>query len=85
MFTDYLLFILGDLNMTLLMNTTVSSVSSIISNGTEVVIVSDNSTSNDSDDIPPTFLQTTGAQVISGVFVWFALFLTCHQVRKNSC
>ncbi len=63
------------------MNTTVSSASSVINNGTEVDIVSDNSTNNDSIDVPPTFLQTTGAQVISGVFVWFALFLTCHQVK----
>ena len=63
------------------MNVSVSSVSSAVANGTEIDIVSDNSTNNDSLDLPPTFLQTTGAQVISGVFVWFALFLTCHQVN----
>ena len=30
--------------------------------------------------IPPIFLQTTAAQTISGVFVWTALLITCHQV-----
>lgn len=69
------------MNLTM-MNMSVSSVSSAVANGTEIDIVSDNSTNNDSLDFPPTFLQTTGAQVISGVFVWFALFLTCHQVNS---
>lgn len=26
------------------------------------------------------FLQTTTAQVVSGIFVWAALFITCQQV-----
>lgn len=30
----------------------------------------------------PIFLQTRAAQVIAGVFVSVALFLTCQQVRK---
>lgn len=35
-------------------------------------------------DVPkegtPIFLQTRAAQVIAGIFVWVALFLTCQQV-----
>jgi hypothetical protein len=27
------------------------------------------------------FLQTKTAQVLAGVFVWIALFITCQQVR----
>lgn len=29
----------------------------------------------------PIFLQTTAAQVIAGLFVWTAVFVTCQQVR----
>lgn len=29
----------------------------------------------------PMFLQTRTAQVIAGIFVWAALFITCQQVR----
>lgn len=29
------------------------------------------------------FLQTKTAQVLAGLFVWAALFLTCQQVRTN--
>lgn len=36
------------------------------------------------DDKSPMFLQTKVAQIIAGVFVWVALFLTCQQVRTNS-
>lgn len=39
---------------------------------------------NDLADVPkegtPIFLQTRAAQVIAGIFVWIALFLTCQQV-----
>lgn len=28
----------------------------------------------------PIFLQTTAAQVIAGLFVWTAVFVTCQQV-----
>lgn len=28
----------------------------------------------------PMFLQTRSAQVIAGIFVWSALFITCQQV-----
>lgn len=27
------------------------------------------------------FLQTTAAQVIAGLFVWTAVFVTCQQVK----
>lgn len=29
----------------------------------------------------PIFLQTTAAQVIAGLFVWTAVFVTCQQVK----
>lgn len=29
----------------------------------------------------PIFLQTTAAQVIAGLFVWTAVFVTCQQVN----
>lgn len=29
----------------------------------------------------PIFLQTTAAQVIAGLFVWTAVFVTCQQVE----
>lgn len=32
----------------------------------------------------PIFLQTKAAQVIAGVFVWVALFLTCQQVFNHN-
>lgn len=39
---------------------------------------------SDLADVPkegtPIFLQTRAAQVIAGIFVWIALFLTCQQV-----
>lgn len=35
--------------------------------------------------IPPIFLQTTAAQTISGVFVWTALLITCHQIYLHLC
>lgn len=39
-------------------------------------------------DVPkegtPIFLQTRAAQVIAGIFVWVALFLTCQQVFNRS-
>ncbi|XP_022666749.1 transmembrane protein 184B-like isoform X1 [Varroa jacobsoni] len=35
------------------------------------------------DQQPPTFLQTTGAQAISGAFVWAALIITCHQIYQH--
>ncbi|XP_031835460.1 transmembrane endosomal protein isoform X2 [Nomia melanderi] len=31
----------------------------------------------------PIFLQTKAAQVIAGVFVWIALFLTCQQIYQH--
>lgn len=38
-------------------------------------------------DVPkegtPIFLQTRAAQVIAGIFVWVALFLTCQQVHLH--
>lgn len=30
------------------------------------------------------FLQTTAAQVIAGLFVWTAVFVTCQQVKYLS-
>lgn len=30
------------------------------------------------------FLQTTAAQVIAGLFVWTAVFVTCQQVNNFS-
>lgn len=64
--------------------TTPTNISGVDIDSTAADIVSDNSTFNVSDaDIPPTFLQTTGAQVISGIFVWVALFLTCHQIYQH--
>lgn len=41
--------------------------------------------SNETVIIPPIFLQTTAAQTISGVFVWTALLITCHQVLSFIC
>ncbi|KAL3238767.1 hypothetical protein MRX96_021800 [Rhipicephalus microplus] len=35
------------------------------------------------EDLPPTFLQTTGAQALSGAFVWTALIITCHQIYQH--
>ncbi|CAN7941867.1 unnamed protein product [Ixodes pacificus] len=35
------------------------------------------------EELPPTFLQTTGAQAISGAFVWTALIITCHQASAG--
>lgn len=35
------------------------------------------------EELPPTFLQTTGAQAISGAFVWTALIITCHQIYQH--
>uniref|UniRef100_A0A2R5L8T1 Putative seven transmembrane receptor n=2 Tax=Ornithodoros turicata TaxID=34597 RepID=A0A2R5L8T1_9ACAR len=35
------------------------------------------------EQLPPTFLQTTGAQAISGAFVWAALIITCHQIYQH--
>ena len=32
----------------------------------------------------PIFLMTSTAQTISGVFVWTALLLTCHQVTPQT-
>jgi len=29
----------------------------------------------------PIFLQTTACQVIAGLFVWTAVFVTCQQVK----
>ena len=29
------------------------------------------------------FLNTTAAQALSGIFVWSALLITCHQVSLN--
>lgn len=29
------------------------------------------------------FLNTTAAQAISGIFVWSALLMTCHQVSAS--
>jgi len=29
----------------------------------------------------PIFLRTTAAQVIAGLFVWTAVFVTCQQVK----
>ncbi|KAJ2943699.1 hypothetical protein O0L34_g16810 [Tuta absoluta] len=31
----------------------------------------------------PVFLQTLGAQVIAGIFVWCALFITCQQIYQH--
>lgn len=31
----------------------------------------------------PIFLMTSTAQTISGVFVWTALLITCHQVSRQ--
>jgi len=31
----------------------------------------------------PIFLQTTAAQVIAGLFVWTAVFVTCQQVKYS--
>ncbi|GIY09198.1 transmembrane protein 184B [Caerostris extrusa] len=76
---------MGDINVTDIVNmSAVSSLPMEIGNGTRDIVMDDNSTVNSSDvDVPPTFLQTTGAQVISGIFVWFALFLTCHQIYQH--
>ncbi|XP_055933008.1 transmembrane protein 184B-like [Argiope bruennichi] len=76
---------MGEINVTDLMNmSAVSPLPLEVDNGTRDVVMDDNSTVNGTDvDVPPTFLQTTGAQVISGIFVWFALFLTCHQIYKH--
>lgn len=35
------------------------------------------------EELPPTFLQTTGAQALSGAFVWTALIITCHQIYQH--
>lgn len=44
---------------------------------------------SDLADVPkegtPIFLQTRAAQVIAGIFVWVALFLTCQQVSVRFC
>jgi len=57
------------------------------SNATFVNTSSKMSTTTDVSDLAdvskegtPIFLQTRAAQVIAGVFVWVALFLTCQQV-----
>ncbi|CAG9088475.1 unnamed protein product [Plutella xylostella] len=31
----------------------------------------------------PVFLQTRSAQVIAGIFVWTALFITCQQIYQH--
>ena len=31
----------------------------------------------------PFFLMTSTAQTVSGFFVWTALLITCHQVRRD--
>lgn len=48
-------------------------------------------TLTDSDVIPQKiqatneiFLQTTAAQVIAGLFVWTAVFVTCQQVKYTN-
>ncbi|XP_054711230.1 LOW QUALITY PROTEIN: transmembrane protein 184B-like [Uloborus diversus] len=51
-----------------------------MSNGTGEVNDSNGTSNGTTLDVPPTFLQTAGAQAISGFFVWFALILTCHQI-----
>lgn len=35
------------------------------------------------EELPLTFLQTTGAQALSGAFVWTALIITCHQIYQH--
>ncbi|CAG2183256.1 unnamed protein product, partial [Oppiella nova] len=32
---------------------------------------------------PGIFLQSTSAKVISGAFVWIALFIACHQIYQH--
>ncbi|XP_076030653.1 transmembrane endosomal protein isoform X2 [Oratosquilla oratoria] len=36
-----------------------------------------------SPQVPLIFLQTTAAQTISGVFIWAALLITCHQIYQH--
>ncbi|CAN8002532.1 unnamed protein product [Ixodes hexagonus] len=63
-----------------------STVSTLTSSGLPALLGLMNVTENATvvlQDLPPTFLQTTGAQAISGAFVWTALIITCHQIYQH--
>ncbi|UYV81954.1 TMEM184B [Cordylochernes scorpioides] len=59
-----------------------------LSNVTEVMsstIPGDDNATNSSlpAEIQPLFIQTRAAHTISGIFVWAALLITCHQIYRH--
>ncbi|KAG7491929.1 hypothetical protein MATL_G00009610 [Megalops atlanticus] len=57
--------------------------SSVFSNKTDVKSVAIVRTGNGTSAQDEIFLNTTTAQALSGIFVWSALLITCHQIYMH--